>query len=97
MNKKFKRLISSFRCLKDWEINISKSKTLSGMCGFGKNNNVTIYDWTEQNRPSDFELHEVLHIAIRDIVRTDKRKTKLIRDKEEVLVQDICKLFKEAP
>lgn len=49
-----------------------------------------VYPYLKIPEPPDFMLHEVLHCALRELERMDRRKPKDIRAAEEQLVRDIC-------
>jgi hypothetical protein len=84
-----------FRILKNWKIRKRKRKTYSGFVSFGEDKTAVIYDWIEDNKPEDFELHEFLHCALRELLSMDKRKIKKLMEVEEELIQDICKIYRE--
>jgi len=86
-----------FRILKGWKIKRVPPDPdgLSGTIAIhNKKNEAILYDWPkDESRPMDFDLHEILHCALRALTRMDKRKPKELRQAEEELVQDLCALM----
>ena len=95
--KKFRRILKRFRSLKGWSVRLckptksDKAKT-AFYCPIGRRKAV-IYGYGSAVKPVDFELHEVLHIALKEHRLIDRRKHKKIYNAEETLVQDICGVF----
>lgn len=91
MIRKYK---NAFRVLKKWNIrSCAATKDCRAMVSIHpKKRSAVVYGYGRRNAPKDYYLHEVLHCAIREVTRTDKRRVKEQRDAEEKLVQDICKL-----
>jgi len=89
----FKKTFNSFRILKNWELNIEKNNNHSGQCFLNMTKRIAIIClWNdEENKPPDFELHEVLHIAFAELFLMDRRKQKELIIAEENLIRDICK------
>lgn len=84
MQSEIKRIQAKFRNLSDWTIeydDVSEYKSQSCICA--DNKRATIYEG-ENTCGEDYLFHEMLHIAIRE--SSD-------REKEEILVQDLCVLF----
>jgi len=87
-----KRTVSRFRVLSDWEIEKRFDKRMDGSpytgdCAYSAEKRVAgIYPWhVGQKEPSDYLLHEVLHIAF--------VAARGSREREEMLVQDLCKMI----
>jgi hypothetical protein len=86
---------SKFTVLKDWLISIG-----TGYAGQVTTNpdlpRATFFSWEKNNpanpEPSDFMLHEFLHLAL----RAWQRLPEVQRDEqEETLVREICAIFRE--
>lgn len=88
-----------FRILKSWRV-ICHRGQIGPHTYF---NSVTIHDekpraflwpWdhTQGPQPSDYVLHEVLHVALRALTRTPKRDR---REAEENLIEDVCGIYQE--
>lgn len=73
---------------------------MPGLTAFFRDKKATIYDWNpelgNEEIPNDFYLHEFLHCAFRQLLSADKRKVKELMILEEMLIQDICKIFRKA-
>ena len=91
---KIRMIIKLFRILKGWDIRVAQSKTYSGVVHFKGEKGAIIYDWGPHNKPDDFEFHEVLHIALKALLKMDKRKIKELRQAEEEVIQDICEVVR---
>ena len=78
--------VKKFRILKDWNIKFEKNSIYKGQVNYNPEIKVAvIYDWPNKNRPKDYYLHEVLHIAFRVAENS--------REKQELFIQDLCKLI----
>lgn len=98
MKHAIKSMVERFRILKGWRLSVVQSKEFSGFLNLNANHKeVIIYDWTEPDKPVDFDLHEVLHVALRALLMMDRRKMKELLQAEEVLIQDICNELRRQP
>ena len=83
------KLIRQFRILNDWDIKMVKDKEYAGQISINpKKKQAILYDW-HGIAPNDFYLHEILHVALRELRCT--KINKAYREIEEQLVQDICR------
>ena len=91
-----KRVVRRFRILRDWDVRWSRQK-YRGQCTIHPTlERAVIYPWGQtSSEPEDYRLHEVLHCALRALVRMDGRKPKEQRLAEEQLVQDICAMLRK--
>lgn len=79
-----------FRILRGWRITGVQHAEYSGQVNIHpKKPEATVYLW-KGKPPVDFEIHEVLHCALRALTRMDRRSQKELHQAEEELVQDIC-------
>jgi len=83
-----------FQILDDWKITIGLDQTLdgtlyTGQCTINSDKHMAvIYPWrANELAPSDYILHEVLHIALRAAL--------VNYECQELFVQDLCTQFKE--
>jgi len=83
-----------FCILDDWTITMGSDQGLdetpyTGQCNINLSKHIAIiYPWhTNELEPSDYILHEILHIAIQALL--------LDYDYRELFVQDLCIQFKE--
>ncbi len=89
----FVKTKNRFRILSDWKITKIKSCEYSGFTSISPvKKSAIVYDWTK-GQPADFYIHEILHVALRALLRIDRRKVKELRTAEEDLIQDICSLL----
>lgn len=95
MNKELIRLKNSFGLLRNWRIRLVKHKKYAAEVSFDEEHRkAVIYAWpSNTEQPKDFLLHEILHLALRELDCRNKAGTGY--EAEEQLVQDICKLFRE--
>jgi hypothetical protein len=87
---------SKFRILKHWKIRYDRRSEYQGWCHFCERKKIAITtplkSWRGRpGTPDDYFLHEVLHIAMREVGL--HRKHRVRRENEEWLVQDLCKLI----
>lgn len=95
------RLVRRFSILKDWNISrADDSDTRGRTCGVEINEVQhigNIKPWVNAlPEPWDYELHEVLHCVLRAFSKLDRRKPKEMRQAEEQLVQELCKIVEDA-
>lgn len=85
---------SRFRILSGWKIQCIKSKKYQGQVTINpKFESAIIYAWeSDSEAPSDFLLHELIHIALYALKRIPKS---LRYDAEEWLTQDLCAIVCE--
>ena len=83
-----------FRVLDDWTITIGLDRALDGIpytgqCTINSNKHIAvIYPWhTNELEPSDYILHEILHIAMQAVL--------IDYEYRELFVQDLCTQFRE--
>ena len=86
------------RVLKSWRIYFAPKAIYKGQCCVNEEKKrCTIYDlpdWDgKKGMPEDYILHELLHVAWREV--KSKKKYKEKREAEETLVQDICSIMSE--
>jgi hypothetical protein len=83
-----------FRTLRGWKIYYFYSRKHKAQCFFDvKNKTAAIYSYGK-NRPKDYIFHEMLHIAIKASQIDDSKTSHQIRkEKEEILVQDLSKIY----
>lgn len=85
-----------FRSLKGYEIRFGTTKDFennyNGCYINKKSKGGTIFKYSGK-KPEDYFLHEVLHFVLRKLSTMDRRKPKLIRQEEEIIIQDICSIF----
>ena len=94
INKIYK-MKSYFRLLKKWKIRYAPAtENEQAIVAFNCNRKRTaiIYGFGEPEIPEDYYLHEVLHCAFKELTSIDRRKPKELREAEELLIQDICKI-----
>lgn len=84
-----KELKKRFRILDGWTITMGSDKRLDGTpyteeCTVDMNQHTAvIYPWLiNEQEPSDYLLHEILHIAL--------RVASIDREREELFTQDLC-------
>jgi hypothetical protein len=91
-----KKWQKKFRVLVDWEINYIEEKypaypdtfVINGLCTLNsKTKKANIYPCPEKAGMDHYIFHEMLHIAFKAVGRSLK--------KEEITVQDICKIICE--
>jgi len=87
-----------FRVLKSWRIYFAPKAKYKGQSALNSEKKTcTIYDldsWGgKKGMPEDYIFHELLHVAWREVQSCKRYKEK--REKEEMLVQDICKIMLE--
>ena len=94
-------LVRQFRILRGWRVRWDKRGELCAQsAAFPSCRKAWIYPWdptAAEPEPKDFLFHEVLHCAIKALVSMDKRKLKELRQAEELLVQDICRVAINMP
>ena len=95
-----KREISSLqkkiRILKGWKIICIKDRKYSGQATIlPSKRRAVIYKWDDSKEPKDYLLHEILHCAIRELLKqmNNKKIAGKIRETEEVFVIDLCQLI----
>lgn len=83
-----------FHILDDWKITIGSDRSLNGtpytgQCNINLDKHMAIvYPWhTNELEPSDYILHEILHIAIQAVL--------VDYEYRELFVQDLCTQYKE--
>ncbi len=89
----------NFRILRDWNIKegVEDGGYRGQCCVNVKDKSADIYKWEEESEePSDYLVHEYLHIALRALIDMDRRKPKELRQAEEELVRDICEIIENA-
>jgi hypothetical protein len=81
---------SKFRILKDWTIVKQKDDEYTGQvhCDW-KARKAVICPWGSGEEADDYELHEILHICMGEIMYNRKPR----REAEELFVQDLCTLI----
>jgi len=101
--KEIRWLKKCFRCLKDFKVTFMAKKLGTRRCDYlqagctwstfpRRNGNIASYG---QNRtPCDYALHEMLHLAFAEFRTVRGGKTR--RTFEETLIQDICKVYRQA-
>lgn len=91
-DRKAREIAARFRILHHWYVgdggpglvNRSAVDVPIGKLSIG------LWDTSVGPKPDDYELHEVLHAALRALCSMDRRKPKELLATEEDLVQDIC-------
>lgn len=80
-----------FRGLRDWRIRVDGNSVYKGQVSITlRQKEAVIYDWPDDaQRPADFLLHELLHIAVRRLHSSVRNA----RDREEEFIQDVCALI----
>ncbi|MDD5649987.1 MAG: hypothetical protein PHF86_06165 [Candidatus Nanoarchaeia archaeon] len=94
--EKLAALANNFRILSDWKIVYDSDSQYKGHCCKNvKTKKATVYAWySDEKEPEDYLVHEVLHIAIAQVIYSFKHEHyEKAREKEELLIQDICKLM----
>lgn len=91
---KIKALQRKFKALHNWNIRYRRaSKDMRAIvCIHPKKRDAVIYGYGAKTVPQDFVFHELMHCAIREVIRMDKRKKKQQREAEEELIRNICKI-----
>ena len=85
---------SFFRVLKDWKIEYKDDGIYYDQCATNANKkSAWIYPVSVDTDFNDYIFHEILHIC-----QTEIRKGKYMdrREKEELFVQDLCKIMYES-
>ena len=99
MNDVQKRLLkktaAQFRILHGWTIRGVLHTTYSGTVSVHPTKRYAVVYLWHGKPPHDFIFHEVLHIALRQLRRMDRRKPKELHAAEEQLVQDICQFVND--
>ena len=87
-----KRWKAKFRGLADWDIHYSSQDGYRNQICVSPDRKLATMYAPDNVDLADYFLHEMLHVALRDLLRTpdDERY-----GKEELLVQDICVLLGE--
>lgn len=80
-------LVRCFRILNNWNVSLVADQNYSAEVSIHPTKPEAVIYACHQTPPIDFELHEVLHCALRALKRTDDKAD------EESLVQDICALL----
>jgi len=96
MQNKIDKIKSHFRLLKKWKIWYAPAtENEQAIVAYSSNHKRTaiIYGFGKPKIPKDYYLHEVLHCALKELLDIDRRKPKELREAEELLVQDICKII----
>ena len=97
--KEIKNLKKQFRILKGWNIKYDSKNKLKGQSSININDRLfIIYGWptnTVFDQPKDYILHEILHCVIKSYKEWDGNNFMDSMNKEEYLVQDICKLVEK--
>lgn len=92
--KTLKEAKSSLRLLKKWKIKTSKHPKHQGQISFNRKKRIaTIYPFHDKD-PELFCFHECLHAAIVETLNFDDLDDIDISNKQEILVQDICRIVK---
>ena len=92
------QLVRHFRILRGWDIRWARRAYRGQVTIHPKRNSAAVHPWgAASNEPDDFRVHEVLHCAMRALLRMDRRKVKELRQAEEELVQDICAMLCAPP
>jgi len=67
---KLKKLVARFQILSDWKVEYDADSQYKGQCCKNeKTKTATVYAWyPEEDEPIDYLLHEVLHIAIAQVI-----------------------------
>lgn len=86
-SEKVRRLVGRFRVLHGWDISLRRDPKYASEVSIHLIEPRAVIYACHQTAPRDFELHEVLHCALRAFKRTDDKAS------EESLVQDICALI----
>jgi len=88
---------SKFRGLKNWSIHYSSQDVYKAQTSaFAPTRTATIYEYGMAEEPADYFLHEMLHIAIKDLLNAvDTKPYTEWCAKEENLVQDICVIWND--
>lgn len=91
---KLEEMKKKFHILDDWTITMGSDQGLNGtpytgQCNINLDKHIAIiYPWhTDELEPSDYILHEILHIAIQAVL--------VDYEYRELFVQDLCIQFKE--
>ena len=93
LKKQVKYWRARFKVLDNWKIEINEDSKYKGQSVFNKDKKeATIYGWPGgKDVPSDYALHELLHVAF---VAVGCSRKKIDREDQEDLIRDICKLLK---
>ena len=90
-------LVRRFRILRPWRITLSNLAWPGHVCINERSGTAAVGHWRPgEAEPEDYQLHEVLHCALRRLCTMDRRKPKELRIAEEELVQDICGIVVDA-
>jgi len=89
-----KKYQGEFRILEDWEINYEDDGKYYDQCSFNnKTKKAAIYPFSPgKERLDQYVFHEMLHICQCALRRGS---TKERGEKEELLIQDLCKIYDE--
>lgn len=83
-----------FRILSDWNIQMEDDGVYYSQCVFdSEKKKAVIYPYHEEEIPSDYFIHEMMHIGMEEIRSTENMYER--KEKEELFVQDLCKIFRE--
>lgn len=89
-------LVKKIRILSTWTISYCVDKKYMCQCTKNvKNKFAIIYAWDPNTEePADYLIHEILHIAMAEVVYSHQNEDhEIAREKEETLIQDICTNF----
>lgn len=97
-NERHREIVAAFNLLKDWTIECDLASEYKGQCSFDPTTKrAVIYGWSGGKEPDDYFLHEILHVLIKDVVYSHATTPyKVAREREELLVRDICKYIRES-
>ena len=87
---------AKFRVLAKWDIKAEDSDAYNGQVSMGKGKvkgKAVVYPVPEGVSCTEYALHEILHCAVRAAEKPGKRHTD--RDREELLVQDLCEILSQ--
>jgi len=99
VNKRINKLKSNFRLLKNWKITHYNDGRYYAQCDWNKDKRIgIIYEYADNFdlEPDDYILHELLHLCFVELRKGRKKDgTRGLREreKEEIFVQDLCKLI----
>ena len=87
--ERIKELRKDLRLLKDWDITVSRDEIYKGQITTNpKKKKACLYEWEGNDEPEDFLVHEMLHLCIRSLFRSNDQY-----EDEEILIQDICRII----
>ena len=97
IEKQIKYWQKKFRILESWKIEFDPDPDYKDQANFSERKRLAIiYGSSYKRVPTDYVLHEMIHIALTEVRKTAINGNSVYaREKEENFVQDICTIVRE--